>query len=226
MSSTALPTFLSRARLVTAVVSVILLLLLGILLLGWFAGSRSSAPSTPGATAAQGSPWAQSSGLLISEVSDLDVLRSQGWTLPLAGIPGYEVVALREETVAGQPAVHMQLRDPQGGDVQVTEQRGEIDQDHPTDGIAGLPATTTGLDPAVIRGTPVRVREGSPWRAQIVHDDVVYTLQSDSSAAEMVRLVQHTEAADRATLVQRPEETSSPGETVLSGWRRMLGIGA
>ena len=33
MSSTALPTFLSRARLVTAVVSVILLLLLGILLI-------------------------------------------------------------------------------------------------------------------------------------------------------------------------------------------------
>ena len=78
----------------------------------------------------------------------------------------------------------------------------------------------------MVRKVPVRVREGSPWRAQIVHDDVVYTLQSESSAAEMVRLMHHTEAADRATLVQRPEETSSPGETVLSGWRRMLGIGA
>lgn len=226
MSSTALPTFLSRARLVTAVVSVILLLLLGILLLGWFAGSRSSVPSTPGATAAQGSPWAQSSGLLISEVSDLDVLRSQGWTLPLAGMPGYEVLSLSEDTIAGQPAVRMQLQDAQGRDVQITEQRGRIDQYHPTDGIAGLPSTTTGLDPAVLSGTPVRVREGSPWRAQIVHDDVVYTLQSESSAAEMVRLMHHTEAADRATLALQQEEASSVGETVISGWRRMLGMGS
>lgn len=226
MSSTAVPMFLSRARLVTAVVSVILLLLLAVLLLGWFAGSRSSSPSGPGATAAQGSPWAQSSGLLISEVSDLDLLRSQGWTLPLAGMPGYEVVSLSEDTIAGQPAVRMQLRDPQDRGIQITEQRGEIDQDHPTDGIAGLPATTTGLDPAVIRGTPVRVREGSPWRAQIVHDDVVYTLQSESSASEMVGLMHHTEAADRATLAQPQEKTSSAGETVLEGWRRMLGLGS
>lgn len=225
MSSTPLPAFLSRARLVTAVVSVIFLLLLGILLLGWFAGSRSNTASAPGSTAAQGSPWVQSSGLVLSEVSDLDLLRSQGWTLPLAGLPGYEVVSLSEDTVAGQPAVRMQLQDPLGRDVRITEQRGRIDQDHPTDGIAGLPATTTGLDSAILQGAPVRVRAGSPWRAQIVHADVVYTLQSESSAAEMVRLMHHTEAADRATLALRAEEASSVGETVISGWRRMLGMG-
>ena len=70
------------------------------------------------------------------------------------------------------------------------------------------------------------MRAGSPWRAQIVHTDVVYTLQSESSAAEMVRLMHHTEAADRATLALQQEEASSVGETVISGWRRMLGMGS
>lgn len=226
MGSTALPAFISRARLVTAITSVVVALLLGILLLGWYAGSRTGTSTPVGGTVGQGSPWSQSPGLLISDISDVDLLRSQGWTLPLAGMPGYELTSLREDAAAEQPSVRMRLRDQRGQAVQIVEQRGMFDQDHPTDGIVGLPSTTTGLDPSVIGGAPVRVRTGETWRAQIIHDDVVYTLQSESSPADMVRLLHHTEAADRATLALQPEETPSSGERVISGWRRMLGLDA
>ncbi|WP_144793101.1 hypothetical protein [Kocuria palustris] len=226
MGSTALPSFVSRARLVSVVTSVAALLLLGVLLLGWFAGSRTSSTAGAGSAAVPGSPWAQSSGLLLTDISDVDLLRSQGWTLPLAGAPGYEVSSLRQVTVAGEPAVRMTMRDQQGESYTLVEQRGEVDPQHPVDGLVGLPSTTTGLDPAAVDGTPVRMRAGSPWTAQIVHDDVVYTLQGDGSAAGMVRLIHHTEAADRATLIPAPERESTPGETVVDGWKRMLGLDA
>lgn len=225
MGSTALPSFVSRARLVTVIASLCVLLLLGVLLLGWFSGSRPTSTAGSAATG-QGSPWSQSTGLLLTDISDVDLLRSQGWTLPLAGASGYELATLREIAVAGEPAVQMQLRDQRGSIFTIVEQRGRVDPEHPVNGLVGLPSTTTGLDPAIVDGAPVRVRPGAPWTAQIVHDDVVYTLQGHTSASRMVRLIHHTEAADRAMLIPPPERSSSPRETVIEGWRRMLGLDA
>lgn len=225
MGSTTAGRISTSRRLGALGASVAVMLMLGILLLGWFAGSRSTAAVTADPATVPGSTWAESPGLVFADASDIDSLRGRGWTVPLADAPGYEIQSLREIEVAGQPAVRLQLLDQQGHRIEIVEQRGDIDPEHPLDGISGLPSSTAGLAPSSIGSSPVRLRAGSPWKAQIVHDDVVFTLTADTPSARMVRILQHVEAAERAVLEPVPSTSPGPAETVLIGWKRILGVG-
>lgn len=225
MSSPGLPEFLSRGRFLSLLTSIGVLLVVAVLLLGWFVGSRSASSATSSATVAD-STWAQSPGLLITDVTDVEALRARGWTLPLAEMPGYRIDALREVRVEDEPMVRMTVVDQLGHVIEVVEQRGRIDARHPIDGFTSLPSSTVGLEPTALEASPVLLRPGPTWLAQIVHDDVVYTVRATTSPSRMVRILHHVEASDRGVLQPAPQADSGVAHTILTGWRRILGTGS
>ncbi|NHU85525.1 hypothetical protein GWK18_07980 [Kocuria sp. JC486] len=210
-------------RIVVTSLAVSALLVAGIALSGWYVGSRGAANSG-GSPTVSGSTWVGPQGLVHTQNSDVDSLRDEGWTLPLVGLTGYRTEELRQTTVAGQPAVVVNVEYRGNRSIEVVEQRGEVDTEHPVDGFTGLPATAMGMEPTTVAGNVVWVYEGSPWRAMIVHDDVTYTLVSDDAPARMAAVVQQVEAGHRAIL-ERPEELDrGTVDTILVGWRRILGL--
>lgn len=224
MNAQGLPEFLSRGRFLTLVTSIGVLLVLAVLLLGWFVGSRSTSSTTSSATVS-GSTWTESPGLLITDVSDVEALRARGWTLPLADMPGYRIDALREIRDEDEPMVRMTVVDQQGRSIEVVEQRGRVDPQYPIDGFSRLPSSTVGLRPTTLEASPVLLRPGPTWLAQIVHADVVYTVRAGTAPSAMVRILHHVEASDRAMLQAAPQAESGAGHTILTGWRRILGAG-
>lgn len=210
-------------RIVVISVAVAAFLLVGVALSGWYVGSRGATTSTGSATVS-GSTWMGPQGLVHTQNSDVDTLRADGWTLPLVGLDGYSTESLRLTTVAGQPAVVVVVENNRSRQITVVEQRGTVDPEHPVAGDTGLPASAVGLERTSISGAPVWVHEGKPWRAMIVHDDVVYTLVADSTPPRMVNLLQQVEAGHRAVLDQPTQADLGTVETIALGWRRILGV--
>lgn len=228
MSSAGLPAFLSRGRFLTLLTSIGVVLVIAVLLLGWFVGSRS-ATSVAGPTSSatvSGSTWSETPGLLITDVSDIDALRARGWTLPLADMPGYRIDELREVRAQDAPRVRMTVVDQLGHAIEVVEQRGRIDVRYPIDGFSSLPSSTVGLEPTALAASPVLLRPGPRWLAQIVHEDVVYTVSAATSPSRMVRILHHVEASDRGMLQPPPRADSGAVHTILTGWRRILSTGS
>lgn len=217
-----LKAFWTQRILVTSL-AVSVFLLAGIALSGWYVGSRG-ATTTGGSATVSGSTWLGPQGLVHTQNSDVDSLRGDGWTLPLVGLNGYSTESLRQTTVGGQPAVVVKVEYNRTREITLVEQRGQIDTEHPVDGASGLPATAVGLEPTTVAGSTVWIHEGKPWRAMIVHDDVVYTLVSEATPVRMVNLVQQVEAGHRAVLDRPTQANLSTLETIVLGWRRILGL--
>lgn len=210
-------------RIVVTSLAVSMLLVAGIALSGWYVGSRASTVSS-GSPTVSGSTWVGPQGLVHTQNSDVDSLRSEGWTLPLVGLTGYRTESLRQTTVGGEPAVVVKVEYNRTREITIVEQRGEIDTDHPVDGVTQLPASAMGLKPTSIAGSTVWINEGTPWRAMIVHDDVVYSLVSEVTPPRMVNVLQQVEAGHRGVLDQPTEATRGTLETIAVGWRRILGL--
>ncbi|MDO5617178.1 hypothetical protein [Kocuria sp.] len=210
-------------RIVVTSLAVSIFLVVGVALSGWYVGSRG-ATTTSGSPTVSGASWMGSQGLVHTQSSDVDTLRAEGWTLPLVGLSGYSTQSLRQTTVAGQPAVVVVVEYNRSRQITVVEQRGEIDSDHPVVGDTNLPASAVGLEPTTIAGATVWTSDGTPWRAMIVHDDVVYTLVSDTAPPRMVNLLQQVEAGHSAILDQPKQADHGTLETIALGWRRILGL--
>lgn len=212
-------------RLVATSLAVSVLLVAGIALSGWYVGSRGTTNRSASPTVS-GSTWVGPEGLTHTRSSDVDSLRAEGWTLPLVGLTGYSTTALRQTSVAGQAAVVVDVdyNLSRSREITIVEQRGHVDPEHPLDGATGLPATAVGLKPTSLAGSTVWIREGKPWRAMIVHEDVVYTLVSDVTPPRMVRVLQQVEASHRAVLEQPEESPRGTMETIAVGWQRILGL--
>ncbi|MDO4254106.1 MAG: hypothetical protein Q4C81_03020 [Kocuria sp.] len=203
--------------------AVSMFLVVGVALSGWYVGSGGSG-ATGGAAPVSGATWVDPQALVHARSSDVDALRADSWTLPLVGLNGYSIESLRHTTVAGQPAITTVVKHDRNGRITVVEQRGHIDPDHPVVGDTDLPASAAGLEPTIISGATVWIHDGASWRAMIVHDDVAYTLVADTAPPAMADLLQQVEAGHRAAL-DKPV-TSDPGtlETIVLGWRRILGL--
>lgn len=210
-------------RIVVTSIAVALFLMIGVALSGWYVGSRGVMASG-GNTTSPGSALSGTQSLVQTQTSDVDLLRAEGWTLPLVGLTGYSTESLRHTTVAGQPALSIAVEYNGTRRITVVEQRGHIDTKHPVAGDTNLPASAVGLEPKTIAGSTVWVHEGSPWRAMIVHEDVSYTVVSDAAPATMADLLQQIEAGHNAALEQPARTNKGTLETIALGWRRILGM--
>ena len=176
------------------------------------ADARSEATWTPGPRG------------MVDTTSEADIqsLRARGWAVPGLAAEGYSVADIQQSQVGGQPVVAVTLHNDHGS-VTIVEQRGHINPDNPTDGIAGLPVGAEGMHRSVLDGARLWVDRSQPWRAVMVRPDAVYTLTSDTEPATLAQTVSAVVAEDRGRVSLPSQKDESFGATVADGLREIFG---
>ncbi|MCJ8503864.1 hypothetical protein MRU69_03155 [Kocuria flava] len=204
--------------LAAAAASMVLVLLLGS---GWVVG-RSAALREPAAERTPVAAWTGTGGVLHADESSAQRLRAEGWTLPTLASDGYRVRSMTQGSLAGRPAVTIELQRG-ASDVVVVEQRGDVDAANPVDGLTGLPVSAGDLQPSAVAGVALWADPGPPWRVVLAGDDVVYTVSADTGPSSMSHVVALVVADERGRVAGPVEDEPGVLRTIGTGLREIFG---
>lgn len=205
---------------------VLLGVLTGLVVVGaaWYLGGQRSAGTAEGrpltgldANVADGGPRSLSS-------DDVDELRAAGWTCPDLNTVGYWVESAELTERAGAPAVVADLRSTAHAVTLVEQHPGSAGL---VDGATGRTVSAAEFRPVTGSGTELWVaRSNAGTTSNVVFRvaDAVYSLRSDTSTADAMRVAGVIAAADRA---QVDRSTPDPGDgavdRVVRGLNRLMG---
>lgn len=208
---------------------VVLGVLAGMVLVGaaWYVGGQrptgaSASAPRPGldVSLANGGTHTLSSG-------DVESLRSDGWTCPDLSTAGYWLESTQLTERGGEPAVVAELRSTAHAVTLVEQHPGPQGRGAaPVDGVTGRPVTAEAYSRTTRDGMDIWVARSSSRTASTVVfrvADSVYSLRSDTSAADAVKVASVIAAADRAQVDRSAPADGGVVARVTRGLNRLLG---
>jgi anti-sigma factor RsiW len=164
---------------------------------------------------------------------DLAQLRRSGWNCPqLAGL-GYELASARTMTVAGEPAVRVEL-EGEDGSVVVTEQRRGVERPEPAapkavravapvNAVTGRSVAADGFRPINGMDRDMWLRAGPNWTVVLNSANVTYTVWSDAPLSDLPDMVGQVIIAEKSRLmVPRPAVPDDPVSRIVRGLGMMV----
>ncbi|OMH35107.1 hypothetical protein [Tersicoccus sp. Bi-70] len=202
---------------------VLLGLLAGVVVVGaaWYlGGQRSSGAVTGGPVAGMDASLADGGSRRLTS-DDVDHLRAAGWTCPDLNTVGYWIESAELTERGGAPAVVADLRST-AHTVTLVEQHPGSTASTMVDGATGRTVSTAAFRQVSRNGTELWVaRSGTPATSDVVFRvaDAVYSLRSDTSTADAMKVASVIAAADKA---QVDRSAPAAGDGVLDRVARVL----
>jgi Putative zinc-finger len=164
---------------------------------------------------------------------DLAQLRRSGWNCPqMAGL-GYELASARTMTVAGEPAVRVELEGEEGS-VVLTEQRRGVEQPQPDgrpavravapiNAVTGRTVAADGFRPVDGMDRDMWLRAGPNWTVVLSSANVTYTVWSDAPLSDLPEMVSQVIIAEKSRLVvPQPATADDPLSRIVRGLGKMV----
>ncbi|EMY33479.1 hypothetical protein D477_014782 [Arthrobacter crystallopoietes BAB-32] len=164
---------------------------------------------------------------------DLVQLRRSGWNCPQLAVLGYELASARAITVAGDPAVRVELAG-EDGTVVVTEQRRGVEQPQPArqeavravapvNAITGRTVAADGFRPVDGMDRDMWLRAGPNWTVVLNSANVTYTVWSNAPWSSMPETVNQIIIAEKSRLMlPEPAAADDPVSRIIRGLGKMV----
>lgn len=164
---------------------------------------------------------------------ELAQLRRSGWNCPQLSGLGYELESARAMTIAGEPAVRVEL-EGEDGSVVVTEQRRGVERPQPAapeaaravapvNAVTGRSVAADGFRPINGMDRDMWLRAGPNWTVVLNSADVTYTMWSDAPLSELPDMVGQVIIAEKSRLMTpRPTVLDDPVSRIIRGLGKMV----
>ncbi|GLB66993.1 anti-sigma factor family protein [Arthrobacter mangrovi] len=164
---------------------------------------------------------------------ELAQLRRSGWNCPQLSGLGYELESARAMTIAGEPAVRVEL-EGEDGSVVVTEQRRSVERPRPAapeaaravapvNAVTGRSVAADGFRPVNGMDRDMWLRAGPNWTVVLNSADVTYTMWSDAPLADLPDMVGQVIIAEKSRLMTpRPTVLDDPVSRIIRGLGKMV----